>query len=110
VVVLDRAERRALGRKGTALDSHLPADRFAQEARALVAAGAISVHDLARSIGVEPQWLRRVMTGEVTRLTLSRVIGICRRLCLMPEDIWDSGAVAAAFAGFPSDTFDTDDG
>lgn len=91
------------------MDKYLPADQMAQEIRTLAARG-LSVDELAASMGVHRDWLRRVMTGEVTELTLLTVVGICRRLRLMPEDIWDAGLVARAFFGFPSDTFDPDDG
>lgn len=92
------------------MDHHLPADRFAQEIRSLLARTDMSLDALADSIDVHPRWLRRVMTGEITELTLLTVVGICRRLRVMPEDIWDPGLVARAFAGFPATTFDPDDG
>jgi len=73
------------------VDKHLPADRFAQEVRALIAHGGLTLDALADSIGVHPSWLRKVVTGEITELTLLTVVGICRRLQVMPEDIWDAG-------------------
>lgn len=88
------------------MDTHLPAEQLAQEIRTVVAQGGITVEDLATSMGVHPQWLLRLMTGEVTELTLLTVVGICRRLRLMPEDIWEPGLVAQVFRAFPSNTFD----
>lgn len=81
------------------MDTHLPADQFAQEVRTLIAQGGVILEALAHSIGVHPTWLRKVVTGEITDLTLLTVVGICRRLRLMPEDIWDPDIVARAFSG-----------
>lgn len=92
------------------MDKHLPADRFAQEVRALIAHGGVTLDALADSIGVHPAWLRKVVTGEITELTLLTVVGICRRLQVMPEDIWDASLVARVFSAFPANTFDADEG
>jgi len=90
------------------MDTHLPAEPFASDVRAIVAKGGTRLDDLAVSIGVHPQWLRKIMRGEITELPLLTVAVICRRLRLMPEDIWEPGLVARAFRDFPPSAFDPD--
>jgi len=63
----------------------------------------------ADSIGVTPRWLARVLAGEITELPLLTVVGICRRLRLMPEDIWEPGLAASAFATWPGRAFFNDE-
>lgn len=75
----------------------------------ILSQGDITLAALADSLLVHPDWLQKVLAGEITELTLLTVVGICRQLRIMPEDIWDSGQVADGFRGFPSNTFDPDD-
>jgi hypothetical protein len=63
----------------------------------------------ADSIGVHPDWLTKVLAGEITKLPLLTVVAICRHLRLMPEDIWDPAEVASAFSNWPARAF-MDDG
>lgn len=83
----------------------LPAETFAHEVLAVLAQGDMTLAALADSIDVTPAWLERVVTGQITELPLLTVLGICRKLRLMPEDIWEAEIVAEAFAEFPGDAF-----
>jgi DNA-binding Xre family transcriptional regulator len=88
----------------------LHAETFAREILALLAQGDITLADVAHSIDVTPAWLERVVAGEIIELQLLTVLGICRKLRLMPDDIWDAATVAEAFADFPGAAFlDGDD-
>jgi DNA-binding Xre family transcriptional regulator len=109
-VIRNRAEQTCSARKEDAVDRYLPADRLAQELLMILAQGDITLPALADSLRVHPAWLHKVLTGEVTQLTLLTVVGICRQLRIMPEDIWEPGEAAEAFRGFPPNTFDPDDG
>ena len=87
----------------------LPADTFAREVLALLAQGDMTLTDFAHSIDVTPAWLERVVAGEITELQVLTVLGICRKLRLLPDDIWDRETVARAFADFPGAAFLDDD-
>lgn len=91
------------------MDYSLPADRLAAELLVILTQGDITLAALADSLGAQPDWLQRVLSGEISELPLLTVVGICRRLRIMPEDIWDPAEVAAAFQDFPPNTFDPDD-
>ena len=91
------------------MDKSLPADRLAQEILMVLAQGEVTVADLADSLRVHPDWLHRLLVGEIRELSLLTVVGICRELRVMPEDIWDPGDAAEAFRDFPGNTFDPDD-
>jgi DNA-binding Xre family transcriptional regulator len=108
-VALTRAEHTPLGRKEDTVDKYLPADRLARELLMILAQGDITLPALADSLRVHPDWLHKVLAGDITELTLLTVVGICRQLRIMPEDIWESGQVAEAFRGFPPNTFDPED-
>lgn len=86
-------------------NENLPTDIFAQEVLALLAHSGLSLAAFARSIEVTPAWLERVVAGEITELPLLTALGICRKLRLLPEDIWDAETVAHAFAEFPATAF-----
>ena len=45
----------------------------------ILAQGDITLPALADSLRVHPAWLHKVLTGEVTQLTLLTVVGIARR-------------------------------
>lgn len=92
------------------MERSLPAEPFAHEVLVLLAQGRIDLADFAASIGVHPRWLERVLTGDVTELTLITVVGICKAMRLMPEDVWPPDVAARAFTGWPLNTFDVDDG
>ena len=66
---------------------------------------------LRYSIDVTPAWLEQVLAGEITELPVLTVLGICRKLKVMPEDMWDPELVARAFSSSgvaPSWTMRTD--
>ena len=86
-------------------EQSLPASTFAHEVLALLAQGDLTLTAFADSIDVTPAWLERVVAGEITELPLLTVLGICRKLRLLPEDIWDGETVARAFADFPGAAF-----
>ncbi len=92
------------------MERNLPADRLAHELLMILAQGEVTVTELADSLRVHPNWLRRLLAGEIRELPLLTVVGICRELRVMPEDIWDPGEAAEAFRDFPASTFDPDDG
>ncbi len=87
------------------LERSLPAEAFAHEVLAVLVQGDLTLRAFAFSIDVTPAWLERVLAGEITELPLLTVLGICRRLRLLPEDIWDRELVARAFAEFPGAAF-----
>ncbi len=91
------------------MDKNLPAERLAQELLTILSQGDITLSALAHSLLVHPDWLQKVLVGEIAELTLLTVVGICRQLRIMPEDVWDPGQVAEAFRGFPCNTFDPDE-
>lgn len=70
----------------------------------------MTLRAFADSIDVRPEWLTKVLAGEITELPLLTVVGICRRLQLMPEDIWDPGLVATAFSNWSGTAFVDDEG
>lgn len=92
-----------------ATEHTLPAETFAHEVLAVLARGDMTLADFAFSIDATPAWLEKVLTGEISELPLLTVVGICRKLKLLPEDIWDSGTVAQVFADFPGTIFLADD-
>ncbi len=87
----------------------LPAEPFAQEVFLLLARNDIALPMFAASIGVHPRWLERLLAGEITELPLLTVVGLCKALRVMPEDVWPPDAAARAFAGWPVNTFDVDE-
>ena len=80
-------------------EKSLPAATFAHEVLALLAQGDLT-----------PAWLERVVAGEITELPLLTVLGICRKLRLLPDDIWDGETVARVFADSPGAAFLDPDG
>lgn len=88
-----------------ATNESLPAEAFGHEVLAVLVQGDISLAAFARSIDVTPAWLERVLAGQITELPLLTVLGICRKLRLLPDDIWDAETVAGAFANFPGGAF-----
>jgi hypothetical protein len=84
---------------------YLPADAFAHQVLLVLAETKMTLPAFADSIDVQPHWLIRVLAGEIIELPLLTVLGICRRLRLMPEDIWDPGLVAHTFSGWPGRAF-----
>jgi len=91
-------------------EQSLPASTFAHEVLALLVQGDLTLSAFADSIDVTPAWLERVLAGEITELPLLAVLGICRKLRLLPDDIWDGETVARAFADFPGAAFLDPDG
>jgi len=87
----------------------LPAEPFAQEVFLLLARSHIALPAFADSIGVHPRWLERLLAGEITELPLLTVVGLCKALRVMPEDVWPPDVAARAFAGWPVNTFDVDE-
>jgi DNA-binding Xre family transcriptional regulator len=85
---------------------YLPAEPLARELLVLLSRGDLTVNELAHSLLVHPAWLHKVLMGEITELPLLTVVGICRQLRIMPEDVWGPGQAADAFEGFPANTFD----
>lgn len=83
----------------------LPADAFGHQVLMVLAESRMTLPAFADSIGVHPDWLTKVLAGEITKLPLLTVVGICRRLRLMPEDIWDPAEVARAFSSWPGGAF-----
>jgi DNA-binding Xre family transcriptional regulator len=92
------------------MERSLPAEPFAQEVLLLLAQSGIDLADFASSIGVHPRWLHKVLDGRITEFHLLTVVGLCRALRIMPEDVWSREAAARAFAGWPTNTFDPDGG
>lgn len=88
---------------------NLPAEDFPREMLVVLTQGDITMPQLADSLGVHPRWLGRVLAGEITELPLLTVVGLCRRLRIMPEDILDPGLATQAFADSAPDTFDADE-
>ena len=86
-------------------NENLPAETFAHEVLAVLAQGDMTLAAFADSIDVTPAWLERVLAGEIAELPLLTALGICRKLRLLPEDIWDAESVARAFAEFPGAAF-----
>ena len=91
------------------MERSLPAEPFAQEVFLLLVQTGIEVADFASSIGVHPRWLQEVLAGEITELPLLTVVGLCKALRVMPEDVWPPDVAARAFAGWPVNTFDVDE-
>ena len=91
------------------MERALSAQPFAHEVFLLLAQSGISVADFASSIGVHPRWLQQVLAGEITEFPLLTVVGLCKALRVMPEDVWPPDVAARAFAGWPVDTFDVDE-
>ena len=91
------------------MERSLPAQPFAQEVFLLLAQTGIDIADFASSIGVHPRWLQQVLAGEITELPLLTVVGLCKALRVMPEDVWPPDVAARAFAGWPVNTFDVDE-
>ncbi len=91
------------------MDRSLPAEPFAHRVFLLLAQGRIDLASLASSLGVHPRWLQQVLAGEITELTLLTVVGLCKAMRVMPEDVWPPEAAAQAFAGWPVNTFDVDE-
>ena len=87
------------------MEDRLPADRLAQEMLLILSQGDITVSALAVTIRVHPDWLRKLLVGEIAELDLLTVVGICRELRVMPEDIWDAAQAAHAFREFTADAF-----
>lgn len=90
-------------------EHQLPAEPFAEAVRSAMSGGDLTLEALADSLAVHPGWLGKVLAGEVTELSLLTVVGICRRLRVMPEQIWDAEEVAWAFHGFGPGAFDPDE-
>ena len=91
------------------MERSLPAEPFAQEVFLLLVQTGIGVADFASSIGVHPRWLQQVLAGEITELPLLTVVGLCKALRVMPEDVWPPDVAARAFTGWPVNTFDVDE-
>ncbi len=91
------------------MERSLPAEPFAQEVVLLLAHTGIALADFASSISVHPRWLQQVLAGEITELPLLTVVGLCKALRVMPEDVWPPDVAARAFAGWPVNTFDVDE-
>ena len=91
------------------MERSLPAQPFAQEVFLLLAQTGIDMADFASSIGVHPRWLQQVLAGEITELPLLTVVGLCKAMRVMPEDVWPPDAAARAFAGWPVNTFDVEE-
>lgn len=91
------------------MERALPAQPFAHEVFLLLAHTGIGVADFASSIGVHPRWLEQVLAGEITELPLLTVVGLCKALRVMPEDVWPPDVAARAFAGWPVNTFDVEE-
>ena len=91
------------------MDKHLPASRLAQELLLLLAQGDMTLCALARSLRVDTAWLHDVVSGKIARLSLPTVIGICRQLSVMTEDVWEPGQAAEAFRDYPAGTFDAEE-
>ena len=90
------------------MELFLPAEPFAHHVFMLLAQG-VELSAYARSIGVHPRWLERLLAGEITELPLLTVVGICKAMRVMPEDVWPPEVAARAFAGWPVETFGPDD-
>ncbi len=88
------------------MERSLPAQPFAQEVFLLLAQTGIDMADFASSIGVHPRWLQQVLAGEITEFSLLTVVGFCKAMRVMPEDVWPPEVAARAFAGWPVATFD----
>jgi DNA-binding Xre family transcriptional regulator len=88
---------------------YLPAEPLARELLMVLSQGDLTLDELADSLLVHPAWLHRVLAGDITELSLLTVVAICRRLRIMPEDVWAPGQAAEAFQGFPPNTFDPDE-
>jgi hypothetical protein len=91
------------------MERSLPAQPFAQEVFLLLAQTGIDLADFASSIGVHPRWLGQVLAGEITELPLLTVVGLCKAMRVMPEDVWPPEVAARAFAGWPVNTFDVEE-
>jgi hypothetical protein len=91
------------------MDRSLPAEPFAHEVILLLAQGRIDLASFASSLGVHPRWLQQILAGEITELPLLTVVGLCKAMRVMPEDVWPPEAAARAFAGWPANTFDVDE-
>lgn len=91
------------------MERSLPAEPFAHDVLVLLAQTGIDVAEFASSIGVHPRWLRKVLDGRITELPLLTVVGLCKALRVMPEDVWPPDVAAWAFAGWPVNTFDVDE-
>lgn len=91
------------------MERSLPAEPFTHEVFLLLAQGDVDLPSFADSIGVHPRWLQRVLAGEITELPLLTVVGLCKALRVMPEDVWPPDVAARAFAGWPPTTFDVDE-
>ena len=87
------------------MDHYLPAEPFAHQVFLLLAQG-IALEAFAASIGAHPDWVQRLLLGEITRLPLLPVVGFCRAMSIMPEDVWPPDVAARAFSDWPPDTFD----
>jgi DNA-binding Xre family transcriptional regulator len=87
----------------------LSAQPFAHEVFILLAQSGIDLADFASSVGVHPRWLQQVLAGEITELPLLTIVGLCKALRVMPEDVWPPDVAARAFAGWPVNTFDVDE-
>jgi hypothetical protein len=92
------------------MEQSLPAEPFAHEVLLLLAQTGADLAEFASSIGVHPRWLRKVLDGRITELPLLTVVGLCKALRIMPEDVWPSDAAARAFVGWPTNAFDPDGG
>lgn len=91
------------------MERSLPAQPFAQEVLLLLAQTGIEMADFASSIGVHPRWLQQVLAGEITEFPLLTVVGLCKAMRVMPEDVWPPDAAARAFFGWPVNTFDVEE-
>ncbi len=91
------------------MERSLPAQPFAQEVSLLLAQTGIDMADFASSIGVQPRWLQQVLAGEITEFSLLTVVGLCKAMRVMPEDVWPPDVAARAFAGWPVNTFDVEE-
>ncbi len=90
------------------MELFLPAEPFAHHVFMLLAQG-VELSTFVDSIGVHPRWLEQLLAGEITELPLLTVVGICKAMRVMPEDVWPPEAAARAFAGWPVNTFDPDE-
>lgn len=87
----------------------LPAETFAHTVLVVMGQSGMSVTEFADTLDVEAEWLQAMLAGEIVELHVLVVARLCRRLGLLPEDIWNPAAAAEAFADTPGTAFLDDD-
>lgn len=70
----------------------VPADGAAAQLRALVIDTGDDVGTVAKGIGVEPEWARGVLIGEITEVDLDHVQRLCEGLHCTPYDLFGADA------------------